>query len=162
MTLGVVTFNDPTDYENFVAAWPMFAGLTYPQLNQCFIQAQVYLNNTQSSRVLQIEDRQPLLWMLTCHIAKLFYGTNDGNGNISGPSQIVGRVNTATEGSVSVGADMPGVTASSAWYMQTQWGAMYWQATAKYRTARYMRGQSGNAPRPVFPMVGWGGSGDVL
>jgi hypothetical protein len=30
------------------------------------------------------------------------------------------------------------VVYGQAYYLQTQWGAMYWQATARFRTMRYI------------------------
>ena len=52
---------------------------------------------------------------------------------------LVGRIDQATEGSVSVHADMGDTTAGSPsqpWYEQTTWGSMYWAMTAGVRTAR--------------------------
>ena len=87
---------------------------------------------------------QNLLYLLTCHIAWL-NAPRDANGNPaatgSPASPIVGRIDQATEGSVSVHADMGDATAGSPsqpWYMQTTWGAEYWAATAGVRTARYV------------------------
>lgn len=77
-----------------------------------------------------------LLNLLAAHIAQLL--APPANGGV--PSGIVGRINTATEGSVSVGADLPGITASSAWFAQTTYGLMFWQATAPWRTFRYVPG----------------------
>src|SRR5262249_37816262 len=59
----------------------------------------------------------------------------------------VGRVASATEGSVSVTLEMPNQPAAAAWYLQTPYGASFWAATALYRTARYVPGP---AMRPAF------------
>src|SRR6201999_4036529 len=74
-----------------------------------------------------------LLSLLTAHITALKDGSNG-----QPPPGIVGRVDKATEGSVSVSADMGTMAYGQAYYMQTQWGALYWQATARYRTMRYI------------------------
>lgn len=148
MTTGVVVFVS-TD---FLARYPEFAALNTASptlLGLYFNEATLYLNNTAASRVVDIETRTPLLYMLTAHIAAM-------NGGVNGqqPSQLVGRINTATEGSVSVGAEMPGATANAAWFLQTKYGAAYWQATARYRQMRVIPGMSCNPPNVRPP---WGG-----
>jgi len=101
--------------------------------------------------------RESLLNLLTAHVAKLNYGTNDGAGNVSPPQGIVGRINGATEGQVTVSAEMV-ATANNAFYLQTQYGAIFWTATARFRTAIYVsplptgdgqwgEGFSGGGPR---------------
>jgi Protein of unknown function (DUF4054) len=85
---------------------------------------------------LTTETRQRLLGLLTAHVAALFAPLN---GQPS-PSY-VGRISNASEGSVSVGIDFPGCTPNNAWYCQTKYGAMYWAATARYRTMRYHPGR---------------------
>jgi hypothetical protein len=99
-----------------------------------------------------------LLYLLTSHIGSLNAPRGpDGNPAATGTpaSSIVGRINTATEGSVSVGADMGDANAGSpsqAWYMQTRYGAEYWAATAGFRTARYVA-QPTVVAGPVYPGV---------
>jgi hypothetical protein len=61
---------------------------------------------------------------------------------------MVGRINSATEGSVSITSDYGSAGSggpSEAWYTQTPYGALYWAATAQYRTWQYHIG-----PQP-FP-----------
>lgn len=130
---GIVQFI-PADFRT---AYPEFTGLTDGQLITCFNLATLALSNTCSGRVFNAALRESLLNLLTAHIAKLQYGTNDGAGNISPPQGIVGRINSATEGQVSVTAEMV-ATARNAWYLQTQYGAMYWTMTARFRTAIYV------------------------
>ena len=148
MTTGVVDFVQ----SDFLARYPEFGALAAAQptvLGLYFGEATLYLDNTLSSQVQQIEQRTPLLYMLTAHIAAL-------NGGVNGQSapSLVGRINTATEGSVSVGADMGQVPGTAAWYLQTKYGAAYWQATAAYRTARYVPGRSITPLPGVFPPGG--------
>jgi len=121
----VVTF----DSAAFRIAYPKFASLGDPLLNAYFAQAGLYLDNTECSPVKCCTIRALLLNMLVAHLAALFG---------PGASGLVGRVNSATEGSVSVSVDMPSGSPSSAWFMQTPYGAQYWQATAPYRTFRYV------------------------
>lgn len=93
---------------------------------------------------IDIPQRQRLLGLLTAHVAKLFAPINGQ------PSpDFVGRVSSASEGSVSVGIDFPGVTPNGAWYQTTKYGAMYWALTARYRTMRYVPGRQTFRERPT-------------
>lgn len=127
---GVVTF-DPAAFK---LRYPEFATVGDSLLGMYFDEAGLYLNNTPCSVVQDLARRTTLLYMLTAHIAGLSVAS------------LVGRISNATEGSVSVTADMGPVTNSQAWYLQTKYGASYWNATRPYRTARYVPGRS-HAPR---------------
>jgi hypothetical protein len=126
---GVVVF-DPAAFKT---AFPMFATVADVSLTLCFSIATLSLNNSCSSRVCDAAERELLLNLLTAHLAQLNFGVNG-----QPPAGIVGRIDKASEGSVSVGADMGTVVYGQAWFNQTQWGATYWMATAKYRTAVYI------------------------
>lgn len=139
MSSGIVTF-DPAAFKQ---VYPSFATLTDPQLVNAFNTATLYLSNTVTSRVQDVDQRAMLLNLLTAHVAAIEYGENG-----QAPSPIVGRISNATEGSVSVGADYPAVPGSQAWYIQTRYGAMYWEATARYRVGRYVPQPCG-VPVPV-------------
>ncbi|EDJ4876599.1 DUF4054 domain-containing protein, partial [Salmonella enterica] len=54
----------------------------------------------------------------------------------------VGRITSASQGSVSVSVDNSGSNDASWWYLQTPYGADYWQATAPYRSMEYVPGGS--------------------
>ncbi|EJT9650293.1 DUF4054 domain-containing protein [Salmonella enterica] len=131
--MGVVTF-DPAAFK---LRYPEFSSLDDALLQQYFTQATIYLDNTDFSRVSDSAVRAMLLNMLVAHIAFLYSGANGQS-----PSGLVGRIDSASEGSVSVHAEMPGVNANSAWYMQTKYGADYWNATAPFRTFQYISGHS--------------------
>lgn len=76
-----------------------------------------------------------LLNMVTGHLAALFAPPAPGQA----PSTLVGRISSATQGSVSVQAAYSNnVTEQMAFFIQTKWGALYWLATAPYRTMRYI------------------------
>lgn len=141
MTQGVVSF-DPAAFK---ARYPEFTTLDAGLLQSYFDETALLLDNTESSRVREVEIRKPLLWMLTAHIAFL-----NGGANGQAPTPLVGRVASATQGSVSVSLDMPSGSANSAWYMQTKYGAAFWNATARFRTMRYLPGCSGPAPSPYL------------
>lgn len=136
---AVVASFDPV---GFLQAYPEFGTVPEAQLAADWLQAGLYLNNTGNSPVQDIPTQTMLLNLLTAHIAKLVQGSNG-----QGASGIVGTVNSATEGSVSVGAQAI-VNTSNQWYMQTPYGAQYWQATAQFRTFQYAPGFS---RRPQWP-----------
>ncbi len=133
--LGIVTFT-PAE---FVAAYPEFTGITNAAMTQNFSIAQLLLNNSCGSRVRDANNRQTLLFLLVAHLTLLSSGSNDGAGNVQPPVGIVGRIDTATEGAVSVSAqfDAP-PNASLAYFEQTKYGALYWVLTARYRNFMYV------------------------
>jgi hypothetical protein len=146
MTTGVVVFDPAT----FTTRYPEFATVGASLLSMYFDEvAMAYLDNTLASRVQQIEQRSVLLNMLVAHVAAINAGVNGQSA-----SPLVGRVNTATEGSVSVGTDMGGVPGTAAWFLQTKYGASYWAASAQFRTMQYVPGAS-SCPFPSPPLPGW-------
>lgn len=97
------------------------------------------------------------LYLLTCHIGWM-NAPRDASGNPASagapPSSLVGRINSASEGSVSVGAEWNGSgSPSEAWFLQTRYGAEYLQLTAGQRVARYVA-QPTVIPENFFPYVG--------
>jgi len=129
--MGVVVF-DPAA---FVARYSEFKDVTNPVLGMYFDEATMYLNNTDASRVQDVAQRSVLLNMLTAHIAAL----NGSGANGNGAPGAVGRVNSATEGSVTASFEyaMP-ANGTQAWFQQTQYGASFWAASARYRTMQYV------------------------
>lgn len=143
----------------FAAAYPEFSGFTTAVLDNAFNTAVLYCNNTDSSVVQDLTTRTTLLWLLTAHILKLFYGTNNSStGAVTAPSDLVGRVEVAKEGTILVRADMGPATASGAWYNQTRYGAAYWAMTVRYRVARYIPfiGPTTNPPGATPAIWPWG------
>lgn len=116
----------------FKARYPEFAAVGDPLLQACFGEAGLYLSNADNSPVQNLTRRAVLLNMLTAHIAAL-----GGALSSDGQPRPVGRISSATEGSVSASMEYlaPG---SSAWFAQTQYGAAFWQATTSLRGFRYM------------------------
>lgn len=147
--LGIVDFV-PAE---FVASYPEFTGfLANACLPTNFSFAELLLNNTCSSRVRDANNRQTLLYLLVAHLTFLSNGTNDGGSPpiIAPPPGIVGRIDSATEGAVSVSAQFEAPpNANQAYFIQTKYGSLYWTLTARYRTAIYIA-----APQSCGP---WGG-----
>ena len=144
---GVVTF-DPAA---FIVDYPEFAGIDSGTLGRNFTRATLQLNNSCGSLVCDANQRELLLELLVAHITFLNQGTNDGAGNVNPPQGVVGRVASATEGSVSVAAeyDAP-ANANQAYYIQTKYGAEFWTDTARFRTMRYVLPQCNGPIGPIF------------
>lgn len=131
--MAIVAF----DLASFRARYPEFSSVPDPLMSAYFAEATIYLNNTDSSPVTNLPVRSLLLNMLTAHVAAL----NSGIDNTQA-SPLVGRISQATEGSVSVSAEMGPPSGTSAWFMQTKYGASFWQASLPYRSFRYIAGSS--------------------
>jgi len=144
---GVVTF-DPAA---FVVDYPEFTGIAAGVLGRNFTRATLQLNNSCGSLVQNATQRELLLELLVAHITFLNQGTNDGAGNVNPPPGVVGRINAATEGSVSVAAEYNApANANQAYYIQTKYGAEFWTDTARFRTMRYIGPQNDGPIGPIF------------
>lgn len=134
----------------FKTAFPSFASVVDAALQVSFQLATLQLNNSCGSRVKDATKRELLLNLLVAHITALKDGENGRP-----PAGIVGHVNHAQEGSVSVGSSVGTMVYGQAYYMQTQWGALYWQSTASYRSMVYIPAPPVCADFGGFP---WGGN----
>lgn len=123
MTNNVVVF-DPNEFRE---VYPNFANFTDTQLEFFFAKAEVLFNNTERSCIKDLKRRKLLMFLIVAHLAQL-------QGNIDNGNTIVGRVSSATQGSVSVSMDYGTSSGSSKWWEQTPYGAEYWQLTAQYRS----------------------------
>jgi hypothetical protein len=145
---GVVQFSAP----EFVLIYPEFAGLANPVMAQSFVDATMLLNNSCASIVQDADTRLQFLYTLTAHCLLIDRGTNDGEGNVTPPQGIVGRISNAAEGSVSVASEYSSeVTQSEAYYIQTKYGAKFWEQTSGYRTAHYIGPPTSGPNGPGFP-----------
>jgi hypothetical protein len=142
-TTGSVVF----DYAAWSARFPELAPRVSQSLAQAYFDQDcpLYLDNTAASPVPDLGKRAALLNLIVAHIAAL--NAPQANGQAASP--IIGRITSASEGSVSVQAEMGPASGTSAWWMQTQYGASFWQATVSLRTFRYVA-----APQPVFDPIG--------
>ena len=115
-------------------------------LQQNFNQAELMLNNSCCSVVCDAPTRQILLNLATAHITALLNGVNG-----QPPTGIVGRISSATQGSVTVQAEMLQQSESAAYWQQTPWGVQFWMSTLRFRTARYVPPQN----QRYFGGEGW-------
>jgi len=113
----------------FKVRYPEFLAVDDARLSAFFDEATLYLSNTDKP-VVDVIKRAMLFNMLVAHIATL-------GGVLSSNSPApVGRVASAGQGSVNVSTEyLP--AGSQAWFVQTQYGAAFWQATINYRSFRY-------------------------
>jgi hypothetical protein len=109
-----------------------------------FAEACLYHRNDGGGVVNDPVTQLTLLNMVTAHIAKRY--ATDANGNA--PSDLVGRIASATQGSVSVSTQDSDTQPSAQFWKQTKYGADYWQMTRRFRTMRYIRGE----PRSMQPL----------
>ncbi|NNS07336.1 DUF4054 domain-containing protein [Erwinia sp. JH02] len=124
------------DIPKFRAMFPEFSNVTDETLPFLFDQATDYLNNSDFSLVDDVIKRERLLYLLMAHLASVRYGDANGNGGTG----MVGRISSASEGSVSVSSDAGQVEFRYMWYTQSQYGMEFWQATKVYRMANYYPG----------------------
>lgn len=152
--IGVVVF-DPVA---FLVQYPQFSSVATTALNFNFTLATLLLNNSCCSVVQDAPTRQTLLNLLTAHITQLFNGING-----QAPAGLVGRIATASEGSVNVAAEYAStMSLNAAFLAQTPFGAMFLAATAIYRTMRYVAAPPRLYDPPGYfiggPGLGWGGA----
>lgn len=126
------------DVAKFRTMFPEFSNIDDSLLPFLFDQATDYLNNSEYSLVDDAVKRERLLYLLMAHIAYMRYGDNRKRGG----SGMVGRIASATEGSVSVSTDLGPIDFRYAWYTQSPYGMDFWQATKVYRMAQYYPGDA--------------------
>ena len=129
------------DYTAWAARYPELAGTVDQALaTALFTEAGLYLDNTDASIVADPALRLILLNMIVAHLA-VMGGALDG----ASPTGQVGRVTSATEGSVSVSLDTGLAPGTASWWSITSYGLNFWAATKRYRSMHYRPG-----PRPIF------------
>lgn len=156
-TTPVVTY-DATWFTTFTAMFSEFSCLTQAQVGGYFMRATLFVANSPDNPAICILPQ--LLYLLTAHVAWLSSPKGaDGNpvasGGGSGGGGLVGRITSATQGSVNVSLDMgPSSGPQEAWYNQTQYGAMAYAAMAPFRTFRYTVVPT-NVGGPLYPAAPW-------
>lgn len=135
------------DYASWLLRYPEFSRV--PQTLVEMIASQdvpLYLDIGRLS-----EDRQPaILNLMVAHLVAL----SPSSGSAQAAGGLVGRITSASEGSVSVSADAGSTTSlTQAWYLQTQYGAEVWVATASLRRFRYVPGYPRSAGYRLNPIA---------
>lgn len=129
-------------YADWVAIYPQFVAVNQAAAQSFFDLATLYCAN-RLGPVRTVAQLTSLLYMLTAHVAWLM-SPRDAAGNPSSTGtqtqSAVGRMNSATEGSVSISTENNYPEGTAQWYQQTPWGSAFWAATAIYRTMRYRPG----------------------
>jgi len=139
--MAVVVFV-PADFK---IAFPEFATVPDARLTALFnMIGYTIIDNTDASIITDLDQRSSLMYLLLAHMLTL-YGWVSASGTVTPGTGAVGRVSSATEGTVSTSLEYKAAaTAGEAWYNQTQYGAMYWVMTAPFRSFRYIpAGRSG-------------------
>jgi Protein of unknown function (DUF4054) len=123
------------NYGQWLQQFPEFGTLVNSvQYANYFNMATLFVRNDGGGLVDLSWQQALFLSLVTAHIAKLFAANPDGSQPAG--TQLVGRISSATEGSVSVQTDV-NTTENEGWYAQTQYGWTFWRASAIYRTMRY-------------------------
>lgn len=137
----------------FKLAYPQFAKFTNEQLIQFFEEVEnSVVDNTESS-CFSLANRKKWFYLLVAHNAELQNRIDSGN------TGLVGRISSATEGSVSITTDYNmGDGALGQWLNQTPYGAKFFALTTAWRSALWV---AATKPMPVkrtkwpYPF-GWG------
>lgn len=154
--MGVVINFDPNAWR---AAYPEFVNVSDPMATQYFGIATLYHANDGSGPVNNSVTQTALLFLLTSHIAWLMsardqFGNPSSSGTVPAPN-ILGRISSASEGSVSVSMENQQAAGTPQWYQTTKYGQQYWAATAAFRTIRYRPGPRRRINPPPFSRGGF-------
>jgi hypothetical protein len=145
-------------YADWIAAFPVFGAVSSPLAQSYFNRASNIFPNSTTNPAFAAGTLLSLLYLATAHVAWI-NAPRDANGNPAStgqpPAPLVGRISSATEGSVSVGVELSGGddTPSKAYWVQTPFGIEFWAATARYRAFRY-RARPTRIINGVYPMRG--------
>jgi hypothetical protein len=119
------------DYNAWAAMFPEMGGVSSAAALGYFNLATMFVRNDGRGPVDDEVKLQNLLFLATAHVARLLSNRTNGvsvTGGAEPAPPIVGRITTASEGSVSVAADMPNQSMNAEWWQQTPYGAMVWMA----------------------------------
>lgn len=147
-------------YTIWVAMFPEMTAISSDAASGYFAMATLYIKNDGTGPVNDPNMLAALLNLTTAHLAKMFSNQTAGvptTGGIEPPnSGAVGRVASATQGSVTAALEMPEQPASAAWWNQTQYGAAVWKLLAPFRTMRYVGPTNRRRFNPPARYYGWG------
>lgn len=131
-----VVFN----YATWTGRYPEFQNVLQAVAQLYFNEACLYIDNTGRGPITDPNTLTLILYMGTSHIAALNSPKIADQYNTYGTesSPLVGRIASASEGSVNVSVEFPDQDAAAAWWNQTKYGAAAWKAMAPFRTAFYL------------------------
>ncbi len=113
--------------------FPVFSGVPDELVQAIRLEVPLYFNPEN----VPADQQTPLYNLALAHLVSL-------SAPIAGSAAsqgLVGRVTTASEGSVSVSLDAgPATSATQAFWLQTTYGQLFWTMTAQYRRFRYRTG----------------------
>jgi hypothetical protein len=107
---------------------PELSAVADDELAGYFMRAQLYIDNGETA-LIPNPPRESILYLTMAHLISLY---KDGRGSS------VGRISSASQGSVSVSFGFS-PTVGGEWWQQTQYGAEVWAVTLKYRTFRWIK-----------------------
>lgn len=129
-----ITFN----YATWIPAYPQFINTPQPTIELVVVPlAQVQCRTDGGSPVRDQATLTVLFGLMVAHVTQLMFGST-----IAPLTGVVGRVSQATQGSVSVSAEYNNPNPAAAWFLQTPYGAVYYQAISGFTLGVY-------APRQV-------------
>lgn len=139
----------------FIVVYPEFTSVDPARLTNMFNIAEgSLLDNSNNSPVMDSNYRLQLFYLLVGHLL-LIFGAADPTAPNNAPP---GRISSATQGTVSSNFEyiIPNGSSMAAWYLQTKYGAMYWNSTAFFRSARYYAaGSSGVGVSRAYGYPTW-------
>lgn len=134
--MASVTFN----YQAWAARFPELADAVAEPLAQVYFnETSLYVTNDTAGVIKDPVALLSILNLLTAHLAAM---NTPMNGQPASP--LVGRISSATQGSVTVQATLDLPPGSPQWFAQTRYGAAVWQALSPYRTMRFVPGRARN------------------
>jgi|SRR5215469_552203 len=143
----VVTF----DYGTWAAQDPQQAAyISQQQATAAFNLATLQQANDGSGPINDAVIALTLLNLVTSHVCALIYPVSGPTSNPDPSSPLVGRISDATEGSVSVHAENDYPPGSAQWWQQSKYGSFWWEATAQFRTMRYLPSRRASGPWGPF------------
>lgn len=131
------------DYNLWVQTFPEFSAISEPQATLWFGFATIIQRNDGCGPVSNPVTQLSLLNLVTAHLVSLYLQSQDdpSPGAAKDANTPVGRINSATEGSVSVATDYgTNVSQQMSFCLQSKYGSAWWAMTAQYRTMRYIPG----------------------
>lgn len=122
--------------EEWRARYPEYSNLSDVQIEDLLVDATDYLENTAQCIIQNLDKRKRLLYLLAAHLAYINYPDAQGNGG----SGFVGRVERATEGTVTVDSGIKNAPFGAEFFLQSKYGFEFWQRIRVYVMGFYVSG----------------------